>query len=195
MEMFNSKILLIILLVITTIIRGNGQEKKYTVDGYSFNTKVGIYNWVEDNAGFIGGLELNLLRNRFVYSTDFYRYEELVLFSPKPAECYNQVGIMAGKYIGEKNLRFQYQGGIAPIWGTKRTKLVKEGTGILATDYYDTKNFFTVGLVTKLGFKIAISRFFSIGFDLQANFNLENTVYMPMISVEVGKLRTKTKDL
>lgn len=194
MENFKLKTFLSIMFILSTIIRLSGQEEKFTIDGFSINPKLGIYNWVEDDAGFIGGVEFHVLKNKFLYSVDFYRYEELVIFSPTPAEYYNQFGAMMGKYVGEKLFRFQYQGGIAPIWGAKRTKLVKEGTGILATDYYDNENFFTVGLVTKLGFKIIPATFLSIGFDLQANINLENTTYMPMISIEIGKLRNKINE-
>ncbi|MFP4026055.1 MAG: hypothetical protein ACLFVR_16155 [Thiohalospira sp.] len=189
MKNFKSKIFLTIAFILFAFISVSGQEDNFSIDGFSINPKLGIYNWVEDDAGFIGGVEFKVLKNKFLYSVDFYRYEELVIFSPTPAEYYNQIGVMMGKFVGERLFRFQYQGGIAPIWGTKRTKLVKEGSGVFATDYYENKNFFTVGLVTKFGFKIVPSRFLSIGFDLQTNINLENTTYMSMISIEIGKLR------
>ncbi|TXT58644.1 MAG: hypothetical protein BAJALOKI3v1_1240001 [Promethearchaeota archaeon] len=194
MENIKFKTLCSIVFILSTFISLSGQERKLTINGFYINPKLGIYNWVEDDAGFIGGVEMNVLKDKFLYSADFYRYEELVIFSPTPAEYYNQIGIMMGKFVGDKLFRFQYQGGIAPIWGIKRTKLVKEGSGILATDYYENKDFFTIGLVTKLGFKIIPTRFLSIGIDLQANINLENPVYMPMISIEIGKLRNKINE-
>jgi hypothetical protein len=166
----------------------NGQSK---IDGYSLNPKLAYYNWTEDDGGFMGGAELNVLRNKFIYSLDYYRYEEFVLFSPDPSVYYNQIGLMIGKYVGDKLFRFQYQGGIAPFWGIKRTELIKEGSGIFSSDYYDKENFFTMGLTIKLGFKIVPSQFLSIGIDLQTNLNPERPVYMPMISIEIGKLRNK----
>lgn len=191
MKRVKPKILLSILFVLTIITCINGQDHRFSEDGFSINPKLGIFNWGAYDAGFNGGFELNVFKNKFIYSADYYRFEELVLFTPSPAQYYNQIGIMMGQFVGEELFRFQYQAGIAPIWGIKRTGLIQEGTGLLSTDYYDYKNFSTVGLVAKLGFKIYPAPYFSIGIDLQANINLENTVYMPMISIEIGKLRDK----
>ena len=53
----------------------------------------------------------------------------------------------------------------------------------------ESKDFIALGVATKIGFKIIPFSFLSIGIDLQANINLENTVFIPFISVEIGKLR------
>lgn len=178
--------LIVLSLLFTHLV--NGQLK---IDGYSINPKLAVYDGIENGGGFIGGAELNVLRNKFIYSLDYYRYEEFLIFGPDPSEYYNQIGLMIGKYVGDELFRFQYQAGIAPFWGIRRTELIKEGIGIFSSDYHEKENFFTIGITLKLGFKIVPTSFLSIGIDLQTNMNLENTVYMPMLSVEIGKLRNK----
>jgi hypothetical protein len=105
-------------------------------------------------------------------------------------EYYNQVGLMIGKYYGEKLFRFQLQGGIAPTWGLRRTSLIHTG-GLLSGDYYDSEKFFTAGLVLKIGLKINPFPFLGIGLDLQSNINSKKPTYMPMISLEIGRIRSK----
>lgn len=186
--------LLTTIFLIISFIDNYGQDFKFNPDGFSINPKLAYYNWTNDDGGFMGGAEINLLQNDFVFSADYYRYEEWILFSPTPGEYFNQIGLMLGKYKGDRLFRFQYQAGLATFWGLKRTELIKEGSGIFSSDKYESDNFFTIGLTTKLGFKIVPLTFLSIGIDLQTNINPENTVYMPMISIEIGKLRNKINE-
>ncbi|MFO7863576.1 MAG: hypothetical protein R6U85_06215 [Salinivirgaceae bacterium] len=170
-----------------------GQESKLSIDGYSVNPKLGMYKLIDDNGGAIGGAEFIIIRNKFIFSIDFYRYEEFTIFGPNPTEVYNQIGTMIGGYNGEKLFRLQYQLGVASLWGIKRTALINEGTGLFSSDKYDSKHFFTAGLTTKLGFKIIPLKFLALGIDFQMNINPEKMVYMPMISIEIGKLRDEIK--
>jgi hypothetical protein len=178
--------ILFTLLTLFTFLSVNGQEDRYSVDGFSINPKLGFYNPGGDDAGFNGGVELNVLKNKFIYSADFYRFDEFVILGPEPSEFYNQIGLMIGKYIGDELFRFQYQAGLASFWGLKRTDLISQG---LFGDKYNSEKFFTIGLTTKLGFKIVPLKFLSIGIDLETNINLENIVFTPMLSIEIGKLR------
>lgn len=167
----------------------NGQQENW---GFSINPKIGFYNLSNENSGLISGQEMYFFRNKIIYSIDFYGGKELdFIGSPSPNESFRSVGFMIGKYEGDKVFRFTYQGGLSLFWGERRTDLKQKGTDFFASDIYNTKDFITVGIPVKLGFKIVPSRFFSIGIDLQANLNLENPVYMPMISFEFGKLRNK----
>jgi hypothetical protein len=167
-----------------------GQENSRKVDGFSINPKIGFYNFAGNDAGSILGIELNVFKNQMLYSSDFYRMEETVLFGPTPSEYFNQFGVLIGSFKGGKLFRFQYQGGLASLWGLKRTTLISEGTGLFPIDQYASNYFFTIGLSTKLGFKYIPFSFLAIGVDLQTNINLENVVYMPMLSLEIGKLRS-----
>jgi len=184
-----SRILGIFILLVSLNISATGQQETW---GFSINPKAGFYNISKENGGLISGQEFYLFKNKKIYSIDFYGGEEPdFIGSPSPNEHFGSVGFMIGKYEGTKVFRFTYQGGLSLFWGERRTDLKQKGTGFFATDIYNTKDFFTVGIPLKLGFKIIPSRFFSIGIDLQANLNIENPVYMPMISLEFGKLRDR----
>jgi hypothetical protein len=168
-----------------------GQQLKFNPVGYSINPKFSYYNWTENDGGFTGGAEFNVLYNKYIFSIDYFKFEEWAIFSDTPEEYFNQIGLMFGAFNGDRIFRFQYQAGLASFWGLRRTELDKEGFGIFSSDEYKSENFFTVGIETKLGFKIIPLTFLSIGIDLQANINLKNTVLMPMLSIEIGKLRGK----
>lgn len=176
MVLFNSKV--------------NGQYSGTGIGGYSINLKLGAYNDWNEDIGFGGGVEINVLKNSFIYSADYYRFDEFTLFGSTP-QYFNQVGFLIGRYRRFKDnriFRFVYQAGIASIWGL-RNEMIREDYGTGEYSYYQGDNFFTVGLTTKLGIKIIPLTFFSIGVDLQTNINFKYPVYMPMITIEIGKLR------
>jgi hypothetical protein len=167
----------------------NGQLE---IDKYSVNPKLGLY-FSSSNVGFATGVETNIAVKRLLYSVDYYRFQEVqIVFPNSPSEYCNQIGFMIGKYFGEKNFRIQWQGGIAPIWGLKRTDILEHGSGWFSGNIYKSERFFTAGLVLKIGLKINPTSFLGIGIDFQANINSQKTIYMPMISIELGKIRKKT---
>jgi len=125
--------------------------------GFSINPKAGIYR-AKDEAGAVMGVETSYLRNGWMFSLDFYQFEEIRYFS-SDEDIFRQVGIMAGKYYGDRLFRVQLQGGIAPIWQIGS----REGS--------ETEKFTTAGLALKTGFKFIPLPFFSIGIDLQGNIN------------------------
>lgn len=145
--------------------------------GFSVNPKSGVYS-AKIEAGAVFGVETNYLRNGWMFSADFYQFHEIRLFS-SDEEIFRQVGIMAGKYYGDRLFRVQLQGGIAPIWQ------------IGPRDSSEPENFSTVGLVLKTGFKFIPLHFLSIGLDLQSNLNPKKSLIMPLISIEFGRLRDK----
>lgn len=159
-------------------------------DKYSIGTKGGIYNWTEDNGGIIAGGELNASKNTIMYSIDYYHYSELNIWTNYKSQYYNQIGLMIGKYFGEKHFRFQMQGGVAPFWGLKRTELTKDLSAQL-NERYSYDRFFNAGLVGKLGFKLIVTTFCAVGIDFQVNVNHKASVYMPMFSIEYGKIKDR----
>jgi len=187
----NSKYPFLIGLFTLVSISVMAQKNSRKIDGFSVNPKLGFYNFASNDAGSILGIEMNVFKNKILYSTDYYRMEEMLLFGPKPSEYFNQFGVLIGSYKGDKKFRFQYQGGLASLWGLKRTTLISEGTGLFPVDHYASNYFITIGLSTKLGFKFIPFTFLAIGVDLQTNVNMENVVYMPMLSLEIGILRSK----
>jgi hypothetical protein len=182
MRAFWFKTLIPLILILSSIGSLNGQ---ITLDGYSINPKLGIYNYVGgDTPSAVAGIEINAFKNHIIYAGDFYHYEEFVLFA-YPSEEYNQIDFLIGKYIGDGFFRFQFQGGIGTFWGFKR--------GARIGSYFDHEknNFFTLGIPLKLGIKLLPAKFISIGMDLQANLNFKKTTSMVLLSIEFGRLRNK----
>jgi hypothetical protein len=132
MENLKFKTLCSIVFILSTFISLRGQEDKFTIDGFSINPKLGLYLG-DASGGFAGGTEINILANKVIYSVEYYRYDEFVIFGPTPAEYFNHFGIMLGKFKGDRVFRFQYQGGLNSFWGLQRTELINEGTGWFAS--------------------------------------------------------------
>jgi hypothetical protein len=145
--------------------------------GFAINPKSGIYR-AQNESGAVLGFETNYLRNGWMFSADFFHFQEIHLFS-SDEDMFRQVGIMAGKYYGDRLFRVQLQGGIASIWETGYR------------DSSEPEKFSTVGFVLKTGFKFIPLSFLSIGVDLQSNLNNKKSLFMPLISIEFGRLRDK----
>ena len=183
-------LLLIIFFIVFFNSKVNGQYSGTGVDGFSIDLKLGAYNNWQEDAGFGGGVEINVLKNSFIYSADYYRFDEFTIWGSSP-QYFNQIGFMIGRYRRYNNkriFRFIYQAGIASFWGL-RNELIKEDYGTGKYSYYQGDHFFTVGLTTKLGIRVIPLTFFSIGVDLQTNINFKYPVLLPMITIEIGKLR------
>ncbi len=180
----------ILLLLSGSIIHSaSGQSESSTI--FTFNPKLGVYNFLDkEDGGFLVGAELNVSKKNLIYSIDYFRFKELIIYSPYPEEYYNQLGLMMGKYHSFKDLRFQYQGGVASLWGLRRTDIKTQGSGIYpwSYDYYNTEDFFTIGLAAKLGFKWVIAPRINIGIDFQANLNSIHPLGFGMISIVVGRM-------
>ncbi len=99
---------------------------------------------------------------------------------------------MFGGYADTRNekFRFQYQAGIGMFWGTLRTDEYDKVNSTLLTNAYFTKEVSTVGFPLKIGGRYIPFEFLSIGIDLQANLNFEKSIIIPMLSIEMGKLRS-----
>jgi len=172
----------------------NQTDKKTSVDkntkttdfGFSINPKVGFYKANKDKEGFTSGVELNVFNNESLFSADYYRFEEFTLFKSLD-EYFNQIGLMVGKYNEQGNFRFQYQAGLGLMWGLKRSESIA-ATSLFNTEF-ESENFTTIGFIPKLSIQIIPFSFLSLGIDFQANINKENSVFMPLINVGIGKFR------
>ena len=146
--------------------------------GFSINPKTGIFFGSDNINGAVLGVETNYLTNGWIFSVDFFQFQEILLtLRGSDEDFFNQVGFMAGKYYGDRLFRVQFQGGIAAV----REMEIPED------------RFFTMGLVLKTGFKFIPLHFFSIGLDLQGNINSEKPLFMPLVSIEFGRLRDPIK--
>ena len=158
------------------------------IDGFAINPKIGPSFTVNGGNDLPSiGLEFNILKNEFIYSLDYIGHDILaaIIFND-PSQ--NQLGIMMGKYKGEKYFRIQYQAGINMFWG----EFSNPGSSNPWIGGSSSRSsFFTVGAVSKVGFKYIPLKNLSIGIDFQINLNSVKTLYMPMFSLEIGKLKNE----
>jgi hypothetical protein len=177
----------IIFIVMLFFISAKNMYSQAFLDSFAVNPKIGVAYPL----GIGGGMELNSCYRGVIYSLDYYHIREFnFIFYDKPEEYSNQFAVMAGKRFGQKLFRVQLQGGLAAFWGLRRTSLKIDGW---FGDTYNSKTFFVPGVVSKVGLKIVPTSFFAMGIDLQANLNVEDSFFMPMLSFEFGSLRPERK--
>lgn len=167
-----------------------------TIGKYSISGK-GTMDFESDF--YSEGFEMNTYSKSYIYTVGYYFGEEYKLyevFGDHPKEKYNQINLLFGKYIDTKNgmFRFQYQGGIGLYWGTFRTDEVDRINTFLFHNTYFTKEITTIGFPLKIGGRYIPFNFLSIGVDLQSNLNFEKSNIRPMLSVEIGKLKSRKKE-
>lgn len=162
------------------------------IDGFAINLKIGPSISFNDPNEMnlpidVMGLEVNILNNNFIYSVDYLGHDKTGILLGFNLPSQNQLGIMMGKYKGEKKFRIQYQAGINMFWGQFYNP---DGTQpVFMSLGGPSKSFSTVGAVSKVGFKYFPLENLSIGIDFQVNLNSVKSLYMPMFSIEIGKLR------
>jgi hypothetical protein len=186
MKRYITAFLFVFVLLLTAVRALYGQSG---AAGFAINPKLGV-TYGADYFGGIAGIELNGTLNQFMFSVDYFSGKESIWFF-ETIETYHQLGIMFGRYEGVKLFRFQYQAGVAPAWGIERGDYIE--TGFLE-GYYEEDPFSALGLALKLGFKLVPLHFLSVGIDLQANISAGHSVFMPLLSLEIGMLRDKNEE-
>lgn len=173
MHKYTSIVLILLSIFISSELSAEGNH-------ISINPKVSFYNiGMRDDDGLVAGIETSLkTQKHIIYSLDYYRYWELDFAKgPKPAEHYNQIGAMIGKFNNSKLFHLHYQGGLSLFWGEERTSTEYED------NHYTTEDFVTCGFVANVGFRLTPLKWFSIGADIQTNINSKNSVYMPFVCI------------
>ncbi|HBC77648.1 MAG TPA: hypothetical protein DCZ51_03405 [Bacteroidales bacterium] len=152
----------------------NGQTK---FNGFAINPKFGLYgSFCGGLPGSVGGMELNVLRNKWMFSLDYFHSK--FTFIGDKEELLDQFDFLFGRYFGNEswNIRFQIQGGVGTLKGIT---------------YNESEHISTIGLPLKLGLKWLPTSSLGVGVDLQAKLNSKYSIYMIMASIEIGKLRNK----
>jgi len=159
------------------------------IDKYSISGK-GTIDYLSDF--YSEGVDINAFSKSFIYSIGYYYGEDYGVLGDKPTEKYNQLNLLCGKYLDSENelFRFQYQGGIGIFWGILRTDELDRSDTSLLTNRYFTKEVTTIGFPIKIGGRYIPFKFLSIGLDLQANLNFQKSILRPLLSLELGKLRS-----
>lgn len=140
---------------------------------------------------YIEGVDMSAFSRSYVYTIGYYYGEDYEFFDDTSNENYNQLNLLFGKYIDlqRQNFRIRYQAGIGFLWGALRTnELDKENSGLIH-DAYFTEEFSTIGFPAKIGGRYVPFDFLSIGVDIQVNLNSEKSIFRPMLSLDIGKLK------
>lgn len=139
-------------------------------------------------------LEADIIVNKFIVGAYGMQFKDDGFFILKVPEAHNkQFGILFGSYTNFGKCRLQYQAGVGTIAGLKRTKLLEKNNFIWPIEYYESKNYSTLGLSTRIGFKYIPFTFMSVGIDVMSNLNNEKIDLSPMLSINLGLLRQKSK--
>ena len=139
-------------------------------------------------------IEADIIVNKYIVGAYALKYQEDgILLSKFPKEHNKQFVILFGSYTNFRKFRLQYQAGVGTIAGLKRTKLLEKNNFIWPIEYYESKNYSTLGLATRIGFKYIPFTFMSVGIDVMSNLNNEKIDLSPMLSINLGLLRQKAK--
>jgi len=148
-------------------------------NGFAINPKIGpVFTKLGGNDVPSAGLEINILKNKFIYALDYIAHNFL---------DQKQIGVMMGKYKGGKYLRIQYQSGLNIFLGKYSTTGKSQPWINISLD--SSSSFYTVGSITKVGLKFIPLKNLSIGTDLLINLNFKSAMFMPMLSIEIGQFR------
>ncbi len=158
-------------------------EKKF--DKYFISGMVGSFGVANDKeiTGGLVGLSLHLVREKIIYSVAYNRFDEFRLFGPNPSEYYDLLNFMIGKRVGEKG-QLELLTGLTTCWGIRRTRVITRNLSD-----YATRDFFAVGIIAGVGFKIIPTKFFGLGYEVRAHITTEVILLMMGLSLEIGKLR------
>lgn len=162
-----------LLLIVTCILTSVNVSAQQIKNGFYFNPKFGIYNLNKNDSGGLLAIDAGIINDKKVFVASYSRGQQVL-----GPQIMNTIDLSYGMFSDKKMFRLQYQAGLSLLWGDSRFEYNQ-----------DKSNFVTIGIPLKLGFKIIPIKFVSIGIDLQANINLENTMYTQLISLELGKLR------
>ncbi len=163
-----------------------GQTK---LDGWSISPKFGAFlktSQEDPTTGFMVGIEGNIMKNNFLYSANYYYGDEWIITGSGPDRVFNQSAFLFGRYNTCKFFRFDYQAGLAAIWGTKYAEYHSEG---FLQGYYDTENYSTIGIVMKVGGEFVLTKYYSMGSHIQMNLNKEMPRIELVLSFSFGKLK------
>ena len=137
--------------------------------GNTFPHGLGAFN------GLQGGIELGISKNKLDFAISYSKLNEFVLFS-EPASLH-QLNLLAGKNTTKGVIRFQALGGLSYLNG----HLGGEPGAIRS----ELENVSTIGLGGKIGLKLKVIKYFSLGLDLETYLYTNKFLFLPSISMEI----------
>lgn len=165
-------------------------------NGFSISPKVIVVSGTHF-ATFGIGISGNYYHNRNIITLEEALAGSLRAGISFTADFNNQFNLLFGRYSDFNIFRLKYQIGVGYLhlntYDTN-TVLTEDPPFVNINDEYNTYN--TVGYILKLGGELMLSRYFSIGLDLNANFNKYKFLFSPMLKFDVGIMKpSKRKSL
>lgn len=143
--------------------------------GLYVSPTIGSYIKFNGEPGLITiGSELEFYQNKLRFSLQYYRHANLVIFGF--AQERTQIGLRIGSQTEGRLFRCRYQIGLAQYKGSQ------------VYNFFEENRFSTLGLTTKVGIEFKPIPFMSIAFDLETNINSEESIFMPLIKIGIGKI-------
>ena len=114
-----------------------------------------------------------------MYSLNFMYHSDAELFGYWAPNYYNHIGVLFGKYLGNKIFRLQYQIGLELLTGERR-QIPKSSNHYL-------RPYTTAGINSNIGLRVVPCNNFAIGINLGASAGRSHLLFYPMINLEFGK--------
>lgn len=163
--------------------------------GFSVQPKIGLI--LGSKPDLSTGVDLNLLHANRIISIGVQEIEKLSLIhGPTTVKKHQEVNIMLGQFRDKGNFRFHYQVGISMLKGNKQSQNLKFNPSALQSSLSEPlfeveeelASFNTIGLPIQLETQWLLSRYFSLGLELQANLNNQNSYFIPTFGMAIGHL-------
>jgi len=165
-------------------------NKKAENDDYrvAISGNVGVAINFKEPGGFeTFGVEGLRYSKSNIMSVSYLYKQEWDTFSSNPSyESMNYLSFMFGKYGSLGIMFFQLQAGISVNFGLIRGEFVESNK---LGDLYFLERESTFGLPIKLGVKFELSEHWRFGLNFNANINNYESLFIPMFSLEYGKIR------
>lgn len=153
--------------------------------------KIGMAFPEDGDSQILNGLGFSLLYKNFVFELEFRKYWFLHDACTSPDEKKTYLGYSFGRFFDSKKMRFISQIGIASMDGTKRYSQISGGGGLFCNEViqYRAEDYHVPNYTGKLGTKYMPTSHFSIGIDLEVNFNSIENLILPMLCFQYGRIR------
>lgn len=193
---YKTKILIALLLLLSAFGSIYGQIR---TPYYSLSLRAGTSLGLHANEGsvFGGGIHIYTLSKKML-SMNYNRKDELdfsFFEGVSPYERINEMNVLYGHYVSTEWLRFEFQLGLALVWGTARGDRIypqssyadyKFMTSLFSTTLYEEIPFTTVGFPFRVGLKFTPWKNLSLGMELQGNINNYSSSFSNLFCIEIG---------
>jgi len=150
---------------------------------------LGIGSFTGKKSGIAFNFDLNYLKNSSLFTLRYINNTEFILFT-SPPEQLDDVGLLYGKVLRNKNFSIHASVGIGVVSYLKRTSLSSTNSAGLINSYkYNTDREFSVGIPLELQTNLITLKYIGLGIKIYSNINFINCVVGGLLTLQIGCLR------